>query len=278
MKSDSSNYSTELRYRIHEIIFEADTPAGRLFDLVLIVSILLSVIFVMLDSVKSIRSEYGVILYRCEWFFTILFTLEYALRLFSVSNRISYALSFFGIIDFVAIVPTYLGLVLSGGHYFLVVRLLRILRIFRVLKLAQYVGESSMLAEALVASRRKIFIFFITVITLVVILGSIMYLVEGEENGFTNIPQSIYWAIVTITTVGYGDISPHTPVGRIIASIIMILGYSIIAIPTGIVTVEFANAFKSKITTQVCMNCTAGGHDPDAKYCKYCGSVLNPGT
>lgn len=278
MKPDSSNYSTGLRYRIHEIIFEADTPAGRLFDLVLILSILLSVVFVMLDSVKSIRSEYGLILYRCEWFFTILFTLEYLLRLYSVSNRISYVLSFFGIIDLIAIVPTYLGLILSGGHYFLVVRLLRILRIFRVLKLAQYVGESSMLAEALVASRRKIFIFFITVITLVVILGSIMYLVEGEENGFTNIPQSIYWAIVTITTVGYGDISPHTPVGRCIASIIMILGYSIIAIPTGIISVEFANAFKSKITTQACINCSAVGHDPDAIYCKYCGSVLNPGN
>jgi len=276
MQNKTADQYSGLRYRIHEVIFEADSPAGRLFDIVLIISILLSVIFVMLDSVISIRSQYGGLLYAFEWFFTALFTIEYALRLYSVKKRISYAKSFFGIIDLIAIVPTYLSILLPGGQYFLVIRLLRILRVFRVLKLAQYVGESSMLTDALIASRRKILIFFLTVITLVIVLGSLMYLVEGEEHGFTNIPQSVYWAIVTITTVGYGDISPQTPIGRFIASIIMILGYSIIAIPTGIVSVEFANTFKTKVTSQACINCAAEGHDPDAKYCKYCGSELNP--
>jgi voltage-gated potassium channel len=273
--SNNKPYS-DLRFRIHEIIFEADTPVGKLFDIVLIVSILLSVIFVMLDSIHSIRDQYGTELYWFEWFFTILFTIEYLLRLYCVKNRMYYAKSFFGIVDLLAIVPTYLSILLPGSQYFLVIRLLRILRVFRVLKLAHYVGESALLANALVASRRKIFIFLLTVLTLVVILGSLMYLVEGEENGFTSIPQSVYWAIVTITTVGYGDISPQTVLGKFIASFIMIIGYSIIAIPTGIITVEFAQAFKSKVSTQVCINCAAEGHDTDAKHCKYCGSILNP--
>jgi len=275
MQNEHTDKYSDLRYRIHEVIFEADTPAGKLFDIVLIISILLSVFFVMLDSVHSIRDEYGRILYIFEWLFTLLFTIEYALRLYSVKNRASYATSFFGIVDLLAIVPTYLSILLPGSQYFLVIRLLRILRVFRVLKLAKYVGESTLLANALIASKRKIFIFLLTVLTLVVILGSLMYLVEGEKNGFTNIPQSIYWAVVTITTVGYGDISPQTNLGRFIAAIIMIIGYSIIAIPTGIFTVEFARALKTDVTSQVCTNCAAEGHDPDAKYCKYCGSQLN---
>ncbi|NIP39638.1 MAG: ion transporter [Candidatus Dadabacteria bacterium] len=274
-EKENSSFSN-LRFRLHEVIFEADTPLGKIFDIVLITSIVLSVIFVMLDSVSSIRGQYGSQLYLAEWFFTILFTLEYILRLYCVGNRLKYATSFFGAVDLIAIVPTYLSLLVPGSQYFLVVRLLRILRIFRVLKLAHYVGESALLAQALVASRRKIFVFLLTVLTLVTILGSLMYLVEGEENGFSSIPKSIYWAIVTITTVGYGDVAPTTDLGRFIASIIMIIGYSIIAIPTGIVTVEFANAFKKNLSTQLCIHCNADGHDTDAKYCKYCGSAINP--
>jgi voltage-gated potassium channel len=274
-KPDNNSFSA-LRFRLHEIIFEADTPLGKIFDIFLITSIVLSVIFVMLDSVKSVRVQIGQQLYLAEWFFTILFTVEYVLRLYCVGNRLKYATSFFGVVDLIAIIPTYLSLLIPGSQYFLVVRLLRILRIFRVLKLANYVGESALLAQALLASRRKIFIFLLTVLTLVTILGSLMYLVEGEENGYTSIPKSIYWAIVTITTVGYGDISPSTDLGRLLASVIMIIGYSIIAIPTGIVTVEFANAFKKNISTQVCLHCNADGHDTDAKYCKFCGSEINP--
>jgi len=270
-----NNSFSNLRFRLHEIIFEADTQVGKLFDILLIICIVLSVIFVMLDSVKSIRDQHGIQLYWSEWFFTILFTIEYILRLYCIGNRLNYAKSFFGIVDILAIVPTYLSILIPGSQFFLVIRLLRILRVFRVLKLAKYVGESALLAEALLASRRKIFIFLLTILTLVVILGSLMYLVESEENGFTSIPQSIYWAIVTITTVGYGDILPQTAIGKIIASFIMIIGYSIIAIPTGIFTVEFANAFKKNISTQVCLHCNSEGHDQDAKYCKYCGSNIN---
>ncbi|HSG31872.1 MAG TPA: ion transporter [Thermodesulfobacteriota bacterium] len=274
-KPENNSISTT-RFKLHEIIFEADTFLGKIFDIVLISCIVLSVIFVMLDSVRSFREQYGNLLYLAEWFFTIVFTIEYVLRLYCVGNRIKYAISFFGIVDLLAIVPTYLSLLLPGSQYFLVVRLLRILRIFRVLKLAHYVGESTLLLQALVASRRKIFVFLMTVLTLVIILGSIMYLVEGEKNGFSSIPKSIYWAIVTITTVGYGDVAPVTDLGKFIASIIMIIGYSIIAIPTGIVTVEIANAFKGNLSTQVCLHCNAGGHDMDAVFCKRCGHEIHP--
>lgn len=267
--------NSTFKFKLHEIIFEAETFYGKLFDIVLISSIVLSVIFVMLDSVRYIRVQYGQVLYLLEWAFTILFTIEYILRLYCVGDRLKYAFSFFGIVDLLAIIPTYLSLLIPGSQYFLVVRLLRILRIFRVLKLALYVGESTMLVQALVASRRKIFVFVLTVLTLVTILGSLMYLVEGEKHGFTSIPKSIYWAIVTITTVGYGDISPSTDLGKLIASMIMIIGYSIIAIPTGIVTVELANVFKKSISTQSCMNCSKEGHDHDAQFCKYCGHILN---
>lgn len=228
----------------------------------------------MLDSVRAIRNDYGQFLYSIEWFFTILFTVEYLLRLLCVGRPIRYAISFFGIVDLLAVVPTYLSLLLPGSQYLLVIRILRILRIFRVLKLVQYLGEVRTLSQALRASRRKIIVFLFTVLTLVVIFGSFMYLIEGTENGFTSIPRSIYWAIVTLTTVGYGDISPKTNIGQAMAAIIMIMGYGIIAVPTGIVTVELTRAQEKRVTTQVCPECSAEGHDNDAVYCKYCAAKL----
>ena len=263
-----------LRAKLHEIIFEADTPAGKLFDVLLIVSILLSVALVMLDSVESVQLSYGRWLYLGEWLFTILFTIEYLLRLYSVGRPGAYATSFFGIIDLMAVLPTYLSIFIPGTQYLLVIRILRVLRIFRVLKLVQYLGAARMLGQALRASRRKITVFLFVVLTVVVIFGALMYLIEDAENGFTSIPQSIYWTIVTLTTVGYGDISPQTPLGQTIASIIMIIGYGIIAVPTGIVTVELSQAYRKEISTQACPECSAEGHDQDAKHCKFCGSQL----
>jgi len=263
-----------LRARFHEIIFEADTPAGKLFDVLLIVSILLSVVMVMLDSVSSIRLTYGNLLYLGEWIFTALFTMEYILRLYSVGRPVAYATSFFGVVDLLAVLPTYLSIFFPGSHYFLVIRVLRVLRIFRVLKLVQYVGETRRLMQALQASRRKITVFLFAVLTLVIIFGSLMYLIEDQQSGFTSIPQSIYWAIVTLTTVGYGDISPQTGFGRAVSAIIMIIGYGIIAVPTGIVTAEITQVYKKSVSTQACPQCSAEGHDTDAEYCKYCGAEL----
>lgn len=262
------------RHTLHEIIFEADTPSGKAFDVLLIVSILLSVVAVMLDSIDPIRAQYGKLLYATEWFFTILFTIEYILRLLSVGKPLKYAVSFYGIVDLLAIIPTYISVFFPGTQYLLVIRILRILRIFRILKLAPYLGEASLLIKALKASRRKISVFLYTVLTMVVIFGSLMYVIEGGKNGFTSIPRSIYWAIVTMTTVGYGDISPKTILGQTIASMVMIMGYSIIAVPTGIVTVEMSQSFGRKISTQVCKQCSAEGHDADAKHCKFCGAEL----
>jgi voltage-gated potassium channel len=266
--------SSHWRRRIHEIIFEADTPGGKAFDIALLVLIFLSVFIVMLESVTAIRIDYGRPLRLIEWGFTILFTIEYVLRLISVGKPTRYALSFFGIVDFLAILPTYMSLFVAGTQSLLVIRVLRLLRIFRVLKLVHFVGEAQMLRAAIRASVRKIIVFLGAVLTLVIIVGAIMYLIEGEEGGFTNIPQSIYWAVVTMTTVGYGDISPQTLPGKILASLVMIIGYGIIAVPTGIVTVELGMARKKSITTQVCPECVAEGHDPDASFCKYCGSRL----
>lgn len=267
--------ATGRRARLHEIIFEADTRAGRVFDLALIWLILLSVATVVLESVRSVRAQYGEILYALEWFFTLLFTVEYALRLLSVRRPLRYARSFFGIVDLLAIIPTYLSVFLPGSQYLLVIRILRLLRVFRLLKLSEYVAEADTLRLALQASRRKISVFLSAVVLLVVIIGALMYVVEGEEHGFTSIPLSIYWAIVTLTTVGYGDLSPRTPIGQILASIVMIIGYGIIAVPTGIVTVELAQAARErKISRQSCPSCTAEGHDPDALHCKYCGANL----
>ncbi|MBW2438949.1 MAG: ion transporter [Deltaproteobacteria bacterium] len=264
----------KLRRSLHEIIFEADTPAGKLFDVLLILSIVVSVVLVMLDSVSSVRHAYGDLLYTGEWVFTILFTIEYGLRLYSVGRPLSYATSFFGVVDLLAILPTYLSIVFPGTQYFLVIRILRVLRVFRVLKLVQYMSEARVLMQAMRASRRKITVFLFVVLTLVVIFGSLMYIIEDPQSGFTSIPQSIYWAIVTLTTVGYGDISPQTGLGQSLAALIMVIGYGIIAVPTGIVTAELAQASRKPISTQSCPQCSAEGHDPDAEFCKYCGARL----
>ncbi len=274
--STVDNKNLTLRRRLHEIIFEADTPAGKRFDVLLIVSIVLSVTAVMLDSVQSVRNEYGGIFFFFEWGFTLLFTAEYFLRLYCVGRPRLYATSFYGVVDLLAILPTYISLILPGSQFLLVIRILRVLRIFRVFKLVQYLGEVDFLLKALRASGRKIAVFLFTVLTLVTIFGSLMYIIEDAQNGFTSIPRSIYWAIVTLTTVGYGDITPRTEIGQALAAMIMIFGYAIIAVPTGIVTVEMAQAFKEKetISTQSCPQCSAEGHDSDAKFCKFCGSAL----
>jgi voltage-gated potassium channel len=262
------------RNRLHEIIFEADTPAGRAFDVLLLWSIVLSVLAVLLESVPSVQGRYKQLLRIAEWIFTILFTVEYALRLISVGRPLRYATSFFGVIDLLAIVPTYLSVLLPGAQTLLVIRALRLLRVFRVLKLVRFLEESRVLGQALRASRHKITVFLGTVLTLVLILGTLMYLIEGEVHGFDSIPRSMYWAIVTLTTVGYGDIAPATIPGQILASLVMILGYSIIAVPTGIVTVELSRATQAQVSTQACPQCSAEGHDADAKHCKYCGAKL----
>ncbi|MDZ4702150.1 MAG: ion transporter [Rhodothermales bacterium] len=262
------------RHILHTIIFEADTRAGRAFDITLIGLILLSVLAVVLESVSSIRATYVVELRVIEWAFTILFTIEYILRLISVGRPIMYARSFFGLVDLLAIIPTYLSALIPGTQFLLVIRLLRILRIFRILKLAKYVVEAQTLVLALHATKRKIEVFLFVVITLVVIIGSIMYVIEGEEHGFTSIPTSIYWTIVTLTTVGYGDISPSTPLGQALASLVMILGYGIIAVPTGLVTAELMRKPIHPISTQACPACSREGHDFDALFCKYCGQRL----
>jgi voltage-gated potassium channel len=271
--NDAPKNRVQWRNNLHAVIFEAETPAGKWFDILLIVSILASVFAVMLDSVSSINIRYGDLLNAAEWFFTIIFSIEYVLRLICVGRPLLYASSFFGIVDLMAIIPTYLSLIIPGTEYLLVVRILRILRIFRVLKLVQYMGEAVLLMKALRASSKKITVFLFTVLTLIIILGSLMYLIEGSQNGFTSIPRSIYWAIVTLTTVGYGDISPQTNIGQVLAAFIMILGYSIIAVPTGIVTVELSQV-SSKNATRSCKDCSAEGHDNDAVFCKYCGATL----
>ncbi len=262
------------RARLHEIIFEADTAAGRAFDVLLLWCIVLSVLAVLLESVAAVHERFAWFLRAAEWAFTILFTVEYILRLISVGRPLRYAISFFGVVDLLAIVPTYLSMLLPGAQTLLVIRALRLLRVFRVLKLARFVEESHVLGRALRASRHKITVFLGTVLTLVLIVGTLMYLIEGEANGFDSIPRSMYWAIVTLTTVGYGDIAPTTVLGQMLASLVMILGYSIIAVPTGIVTVELSKATQGQVSTQACPQCSAEGHDTDAKHCKYCGARL----
>ncbi|MDH5716287.1 MAG: ion transporter [Spirochaetia bacterium] len=279
MKRKEDKYKAVLRFRnkIHEIIFEADTKSGRLFDIILFNSIIASVILVSLDSVESIRKNNEELLILLEWFFTILFSIEYILRIISVRKVWPYLFSFYGIIDFLSIVPTYLSLIMPGSQYFLVLRDLRLLRIFRVLKLSRYIKEGYVLWDALMASRPKITVFLFTVMIVVVNIGALMYVIEGEENGFTSIPRSIYWAIVTLTTVGFGDIHPKTTLGQTLASILMILGYGIIAVPTGIVSAEIVQGKQQKkenISTQTCRWCSKEGHDIDAVYCKYCGKKI----
>jgi voltage-gated potassium channel len=262
------------RNHLHEIIFEADTPAGKAFDIILLILILISTAAVILESVAAVKNSLGPVLRIVEWAITLIFTLEYILRLISVRQPLGYARSFFGIVDLLAILPTWLSLVFAGTHSLAVIRALRLLRIFRILKLAHFIREARLLRSAIKASMGKIIVFLGTISTLVIIIGALMYLIEGEENGFSNIPQSIYWAIVTMTTVGYGDIAPATVPGKMLASLVMIIGYGIIAVPTGIVTAELVKPVETPVSTQACPACSAEGHDPDAKFCKYCGDKL----
>jgi voltage-gated potassium channel len=262
------------RYRLHTVIFEADTPGGKAFDVALLILIVVSTVAVLLESVASIGVAHGGLLRAVEWGVTLLFTVEYILRLLCVGRPLRYAFSFYGVVDFLAIFPTYLSLFVSGTQTLIVIRALRLLRVFRVLKLAHFVGEERMLKAALRASLRKITIFLGAVLTAVLIVGALMYLIEGERHGFTSIPQSMYWAIVTMTTVGYGDIAPQTVIGKLLASILMVFGYGLIAVPTGIVTVEVAGVRKAKVSTQVCPQCASEGHGTDAVFCKYCGAKL----
>jgi len=262
------------RGHLYEIIFGTDTPAGKTFDVVLIWSIIFSVVVVILESVHSIRSIYREILYGIEWFFTILFTIEYILRLITVKRRIGYATSFFGIVDLLSILPTYLSIFVPGSQSLLTIRTLRLLRVFRVFKLTHYTREARVIMGALRASGRKISVFISAVLAIVVIVGSVMYVIEGEKNGFVDIPTSIYWSIVTLTTVGYGDLSPHTPLGKVLASFLMIMGYGIIAVPTGIVTVELSHTTKKDASMRKCQACSARGHASDALYCRCCGKKL----
>jgi voltage-gated potassium channel len=258
---------TETLYRV---IFGHDTRAGRAFDVALIVAILASVAAVAVDSIQPIRVQYRSELQAIEWGFTILFSVEYLLRMLCVRNRMKYATSFFGVIDLASILPTYLSLIIPGSQYLLVIRILRVLRVFRILKLVEYVGDADVLMVAIRESRRKIAIFIATVVTITVILGAFMYLIEGRTAGFTSIPTSIYWTIVTITTVGYGDIAPVTPLGQLVATVVMLLGYAIVAVPTGIVTVELGKVRQSG-PGRVCGRCGKDRHDRDARYCNQCG-------
>ena len=264
------------RHRLHTIIFEADTPAGRLFDIALIVAIVLSVAIVIVESISGPASQYATPLSIAEWTITVLFTFEYIARLLAVRRPLAYARSFFGIVDLLAILPAYASVVLAGGQYFLVLRILRLLRIFRIFKLAHFLDQANLLTSALRASRVKIAVFLFTVLTLVVIIGALMYVIEGPERGFTSIPIGMYWAVVTLTTVGYGDVAPSTDLGRFVASFVMILGYGIIAVPTGIVTTELVNAARrpEDISGQACPVCAAEGHRVGAKFCFACGATL----
>jgi len=249
-----NNKKKSIRSQLHEIVYEADTTAGKVFDILVLVAIVISVIVVMLESITTLHQKYGNVFYIIEWILTILFTIEYLVRIWVIQKPSKYIFSFFGLIDFFAILPTYLSLFFVGTQHLLIIRSLRLLRIFRIFKLSRYVSESQILVSALIASRTKIIIFIFTVLMLICIIGSLMYLVEGPENGFTSIPTSIYWAIVTMTTVGYGDITPGTSLGKFLSSIIMILGYGILAVRK---------------------NCNSGNHDDDADYCKYCGENLD---
>ena len=263
------------KHRLHEIIYEADTKEGKLFDVILLVAILTSVLLVMLESVDSFDTKYHDYLNFAEWVITILFSIEYILRVISIQKPFKYIFSFYGIIDLLSTIPKYLSFVLVGSHNLIALRALRLLRVFRILKLARYIGASNRLILALKASKAKIAVFLLFVLIICIILGTIMYMIEGADHGFTNIPRSVYWAIVTLTTVGFGDIAPQTPLGQLIASVIMILGYGIIAIPTGIVSSEIAKA-NPDTNTQACPNCLKGNHKDNAEYCYSCGSILNP--
>lgn len=265
--------------RIHEIIFEADTPMGKTFDILLMIAIIASVLAVILETVPSLQSNYRTFFYYLEWGFTIFFTVEYLLRLYCVYRPMKYALSFYGIVDLVSILPTYLSFFFAGFHSLMVIRALRLMRVFRIFKLGHFMKEGAILMNAMRASRVKITVFLIFIVVLVTIIGAIMYLVEGgaDNSSFTSIPISIYWAIVTLTTVGYGDITPTTHFGQFLSAVVMILGYAVIAVPTGIVTGELISEMeeRNKTNSQTCRYCAREGHDNDAIHCKYCGEVLN---
>lgn len=264
------------RKQLYIVIFKSDTPAGKAFDVVLLVFILLSLFTVIIESVRSIRSEYGQTLIYLEWFFTICFTLEYLLRIISAPRPFRYIFSFYGLVDLLSILPAYLSLVYTSTRFLLVIRGLRLLRIFRVLKLGRYLGEAETLQKALRNSIYKIIVFIGAVLIIVVIVGALMYLIEGPENGYTSIPVSIYWAVVTLTTVGFGDITPHTPAGKLLATLLMLLGYGIIAVPTGIVSSELTKADKkTPETAKACAHCKPEDHAADATYCKFCGFKLH---
>lgn len=276
MPKQKSERLSPMRERLHEIIFEADTPLGKRFDISLIVLIVLSVLLVMAESVDQLQARYATFFYYSEWLLTILFTVEYILRLSVVRSPLKYAKSFFGVVDLLAILPSYLSIFFAGTHFFVVIRALRLMRIFRIFKLGHFMKESFVIVDAMKRSRTKISIFLFFIVIIVTIVGSIMYVVEGESNeSFTSIPRSIYWAIVTLTTVGYGDISPQTELGQFLSAVVMILGYAVIAVPTGIVSAELIKDAPSN-NTQACLNCGRDGHDDDAKFCKYCGEDLYP--
>jgi voltage-gated potassium channel len=262
------------RPKAYSIIFGTDTPAGKLFDLVLIYTILFSVVIVNIDSISMFAVPYGDYLDVLEWVLTITFTIEYAMRIYVSPKPWGYIKSFYGIVDVLSILPSYLGLIYVDIGYLLIIRFLRVLRVFRVLKLMRYISEANLLARALIRSRRKIVVFFSFVLILSVIFGSLMFVVEGAENGFTSIPRSVYWTIVTITTVGYGDITPHTALGQMIATLVMLTGYSVIAIPTGILTAEIAQEIQRQRIHKVCQNCHVPGHEADADFCRKCGAEL----
>ncbi|MGF1679743.1 ion transporter [Photobacterium minamisatsumaniensis] len=262
------------RQKIYQVIFGTQTKAGQRFDVALIIAILCSELVLILSSVSSIETHYPTALFALEWLFTILFTIEYLFRLYCSPKPWAYARSFYGVIDLIAILPSYLAFLFPGSNYLLIVRLIRVMRIFRILKLARFLRDSNILLRSLLMAQRKILVFFSTVAILVTVLGSLLYVIEGPDNGFTSIPTSIYWAIVTITTVGYGDIVPQTDLGKALASFTMLLGYSILAVPTGIITAELSQEMKTQRNLIRCMNCSTSGHEEDADYCKKCGAEL----
>jgi voltage-gated potassium channel len=277
--AESAPRGAAWRSQLHTIIFEADTPAGRWFDVVLLGLILVSIVVVSLETIPGLSLAGRDLLRTAEWVLTGIFTLEYLFRLIAVRRPLAYAASFFGVVDLVAILPTWVSLFIPGAHVLLAIRVLRLLRVFRILKLARYVNEAHVIAEALRGSARKIIVFLFTVLTVVVVGGSLMYLIEGPAHGFTSIPRSMYWAVVTLTTVGYGDIAPQTPLGQALASLVMILGYGIIAVPTGIVTAELTQSSRRldprQINTQSCAHCGADDRRTDSRFCRHCGTALH---
>lgn len=275
MKPKAPINKNSFKYKLHNIVFESDTFAGKLFDVFLVILILASILVVLLESVPSIKAEYGATLYVFEWFFTVIFIIEYILRIYCIEEPLKYMTSVFGIIDLLACIPTPLSVIYPGAQSLLIVRSFRLLRIFRIFKLGWYFNEGVLLIDALKGGRAKITVFLFTVTIIITVAGSAMYLIEGPESGFVSIPHGMYWAVVTLTTVGYGDIAPRTGFGQFLASAIMILGYAIIAVPTGILTSELTTRQrKTTFNNIACLGCGAEGHDPDAKYCKYCGHAL----